>query len=81
MYEIDPSKDREEFEKRLQYLLSKKNVIHDYVEALIDGDTARCDCIRDDRARAKAKLAEYLSQWDAASNLEERKRIVGSVKM
>lgn len=79
--ELDPSEDREEFERRLKSTFDWKIFCgDDPMTCLLMGDTQKLDEMKSFVSSCTDKISYYLTEWDNASTKEEKQSIVGSVR-
>lgn len=78
--EKDPSEDRGEFERRLDSIFGLDVPIKDVVIALLLDDEEKIAEYKASLEAGDVKKADYLAQWDTASDKAAKMAIVGSVK-
>ena len=78
----DPAEDREEFEIRLKNIFNtyEKNFDRKALKAILMQDSSEMQNMRNKISASETKINDYLSQWDAAPDIESRRRVVGSVR-
>lgn len=81
--EKDPAKDREEFEKRLKslFIWCDGEFCIKAFKAILNDNTSEISRLKSYIESNEQKISDYLSKWDAAKTYEERRKIVGSVKL
>lgn len=81
--EKDPSKDREEFEKRLIDLFNGlvKIDIRESIRLLILKDEVKIAEVAQKFTDTQLKIDQYLAEWDAASDENAKRAVVNSVKI
>ncbi len=79
--EINPAEDREEFERRLDVVFDPMEdiSIKECILKLIQKDQIFSDLILEKIEKNQLQKDRYLKEWDAASTLEDKMKVVGSV--
>jgi len=82
MENLDPVKDRGEFEKRLKSIFTFDNSFskEDAINVLIKNDDTKKKEYKEIIESNEKIIQSYLEQWDAAKTYEEKVVVVGSVK-
>lgn len=76
---VDLSKDREAFKKRLESRMYLPDHCKSYIQAVLLDDIKTQDQCKIEHQKQRARIGHYLDLYDAAKTSEEKWNVIGSV--